>query len=304
MSELEIKKQLVKDTPYKFGRKNGKKYITVHMTDNYNKGADAQAHANLQSNGNSRGAAWHWQVDDKVAIQSFTHDFQLWAAGDGRGNGNLNSIHVEICVNKDGDYIKAVNNGAKLVRYIADMENIPISAVVQHNKWSGKNCPRDLREGRGGITWDKFKDLVRGQKYVAPTPTPSQPASNPAPTKTSNYTGGSIVDYLKSIGEDSSFSNRAKLAKQYGITDYKGTADQNAELLNKMRSGATPSTQPRTNALTVGQIVTLNKNAQTFATGQTIADFAKGKQYRILQVKSDRVLLDGIMSWVRKSDVS
>lgn len=53
--------------------------------------------------------------------------------------------------------------------------------------------------------------------------------------KTSNYQGNSIVDYLKSIGVDSSYNNRKKLAKENGIKNYSGTAEQNLELLEKLR---------------------------------------------------------------------
>lgn len=52
------------------------------------------------------------------------------------------------------------------------------------------------------------------------------------------YTGNSIVDYLKSEGRDSSYSARKKLAAQYGISNYSGTAAQNTQLLKKLRSGA------------------------------------------------------------------
>lgn len=51
------------------------------------------------------------------------------------------------------------------------------------------------------------------------------------------YTGNSIVDYLKSEGRDSSYSARKKLAAQYGISNYSGTAAQNTQLLKKLRSG-------------------------------------------------------------------
>lgn len=62
---------------------------------------------------------------------------------------------------------------------------------------------------------------------------PSQPSGG--------YTGGSIVDYLNSIGMDSSFSSRKRYAAQYGISNYSGTAAQNTALLNAMRGngGAT-----------------------------------------------------------------
>lgn len=54
-------------------------------------------------------------------------------------------------------------------------------------------------------------------------------------SRRSSYTGGSIVEYLKSIGRDSSFATRRKLAAQNGIKNYRGTAAQNTQLLNKLR---------------------------------------------------------------------
>ena len=50
-------------------------------------------------------------------------------------------------------------------------------------------------------------------------------------------TSSSIVDYLKSQGQDSSKSARAELAKQYGITNYTGSESQNVALLNAVKSG-------------------------------------------------------------------
>ncbi|MFP7287980.1 DUF3597 family protein [Shouchella clausii] len=46
--------------------------------------------------------------------------------------------------------------------------------------------------------------------------------------------GEGIVDYMKRVGMDSSYANRAKLAQQYGISGYKGTTAQNIELLKKI----------------------------------------------------------------------
>ena len=155
---MKIKQQLVSSRAKTYGGENGRKYITVHETANTSKGANAQAHANLQSRGFS--SSWHWTVDDKEAIQSFPHTAQCWHAGDGRGNGNLNSIGIEICVNSDGDFSKAVENAATLVRKIMQEENIPLENVVQHNHWSGKNCPRYLRSGEKGISWNDFISSV------------------------------------------------------------------------------------------------------------------------------------------------
>ena len=61
-----------------------------------------------------------------------------------------------------------------------------------------------------------------------------------APTLTTTYTGPSIVDYLKSIGQPSDFASRQRLATRYGIANYTGTAEQNIRLLNLLRTGVPP----------------------------------------------------------------
>ena len=45
----------------------------------------------------------------------------------------------------------------------------------------------------------------------------------------------SIVDYIKSKGGDSSYAARKKLAEQQGISNYRGSAGQNTELLRKIQ---------------------------------------------------------------------
>src|SRR5699024_5483835 len=117
-----------------YGGINSRKYITIHETDNTNKGANADAHARLQANGNSRQASWHYQVDDKEVVQSFSDDKQCWHTGNKKGNQN--SIGVEICVNNDGDFNKAIQNAVELTKYLMEQHDIPVKNVVQHNYWS------------------------------------------------------------------------------------------------------------------------------------------------------------------------
>ncbi len=52
-----------------------------------------------------------------------------------------------------------------------------------------------------------------------------------------NYKGFSIVDGLKSIGVDSSFNNRSKIANKNGISKYTGSMFQNNKLLNLLKKG-------------------------------------------------------------------
>lgn len=170
---VSIKRMIVPERLAKrvtYGGTNQKKYITIHQTGNTSKGADAGAHARLQANGNSRSASWHYQVDDKEIIQSFEDSAQCWHAGDGRGQGNLNSIGIELCINSDGDYKKTLENGAELVRHLMDKYNISINNVKQHNHWSGKNCPAQIRAGKEGISWNDFLGMVTGKVNKIPAP--------------------------------------------------------------------------------------------------------------------------------------
>jgi N-acetylmuramoyl-L-alanine amidase len=52
-----------------------------------------------------------------------------------------------------------------------------------------------------------------------------------------------IVDYLKSQNQPSDFESRRRLAAQYGISSYTGTAEQNIRLLGILRTprGSTTS---------------------------------------------------------------
>lgn len=205
------------------------KYITVHNTANTNKGANAELHARYVKNPTTD-ESWHITVDDSdTAYQHLPFNECGWHAGDGEnGTGNRSSIGIEICENSDGDFEKAVKNAQEIIKSLMSQFNIPISNVVPHKHWSGKNCPRKLLD-----RWDEFIKGITGVNLETDVKGITQ--TNPVANNTN-----SIVDYLKSIGVDSSFANRAKLAKEYGINNYNGTASQNIQLLNAMRNGGKP----------------------------------------------------------------
>ena len=52
-----------------------------------------------------------------------------------------------------------------------------------------------------------------------------------------NYKHGSIVDALKSIGINSSYSYRKKLAQKNNILNYHGSYSQNVYMLNLLKEG-------------------------------------------------------------------
>src|SRR5699024_3965987 len=119
-------------------------------------------------------ASWHYTVDDKEVVKSFEDTAQCWHAGDAKYNRE--SIGIEICVNSDGDFKKAVDNAVELTRYLMRKYGIPASNVIQHNQASGKDCPRYLRSGAKGITWEAFKSALSSGKSTS--------VKTSAPTKT------------------------------------------------------------------------------------------------------------------------
>ncbi|MBX9158533.1 S-layer homology domain-containing protein [Bacillus cereus] len=144
-------------------------YITIHETGNPEVGANAKNHADYlynQAVGQlDRVASWHFTVDDKEIYQHLPINENAWHAGDGNGDGNRKSIAIEIAVNSDGDYNKAVENAKKLVAYLMNETGVTIDNVVKHQKWKGKNCPEIMiRTGQ----WQPF--LAGVQKYVAVNP--------------------------------------------------------------------------------------------------------------------------------------
>ena len=146
---MNFKEQLVQSRTHTWSGTNQKTTITVHETANTSRGAHAQAHANLQSNGNVRQASWHVQVDDAEAIRSFPDDVRCWHAG----KDAQDSLSLEICVNEDGDYDRALANAAEVVKQWRAEHGLGRDDVVDHNYWTGKDCPAKLRASG---EWDAF----------------------------------------------------------------------------------------------------------------------------------------------------
>ncbi|MBC2369387.1 M15 family peptidase [Listeria booriae] len=96
-----------------------------------------------------------------------------------------------------------------------------------------------------GGDWTSFVDKPHLQNnykgYGTDTFGNTESKPQPAPSKPAVNAGGSIVDYLNSKKIDSSLANRKKLAVKHGIANYTGTATQNTQLLNKLKSGSAPA---------------------------------------------------------------
>src|SRR5690625_1688934 len=139
--------------------------IIDNEIDKTNVGSNARTHESLQKNGNRRQASCHFQVDDVPEVyQSIPVDDIAYHAG--TRAGNFHSIAVERCVNQDGDYLKTIYNTIELYKFL--LKTYPtIKEIKQHNHWSGKNCPRLMRQGFKGMNWNKFIQKVRSEADVA-----------------------------------------------------------------------------------------------------------------------------------------
>lgn len=163
---------------YNYSKRSDKiKYIVVHTTGNTKNGAGVRNHFSY-FNGGNRGASADYFVDDKTIARFIQPHNYSWAVGDGKGKygiTNNNSISVEVCVNADGDYNKALENTVDLVKHLRKLHNIPLERVIKHYNASGKQCPYEIIKGKNGITWDKFMDKVKATSNI----NTSSPAVDP-----------------------------------------------------------------------------------------------------------------------------
>ena len=141
------------------------RYITVHETANTAVGANAEMHRRFVANGGGSSAvSFHYAVDDREAVEIESPAFVCWHAGDGsNGTGNRQAIAIETCVNSDGNWDQTLSNLVELVQILMTRHNIPIERVVQHNHFSGKDCPTRIRHS--GI-WSELKERFRGAAFM------------------------------------------------------------------------------------------------------------------------------------------
>lgn len=133
-------------------------------------------------------------------------------------------------------------------------------------------------------------------------------------------TNTSIVDYLKSIGSDSSYENREKLAKEMGIANYQGTAEQNTAMLNALKNssaGTTKTPAVNQNVAGAGRTTlngvnqeTINKMNSSFSASGDVTNAQQAASQQLAQLQSlsgktnliDQALWDVMNSNFQASD--
>ncbi len=153
-------------------------WVVVHDTANTDKGGGALAHANylwnLTVNEYPLWASWHFSIDDKELYQHMPETERGFHAGDGSslpfhgptfygityiGGGNRNGIGIETGVNEDADVYRTWQRTAKLVADLLVKYNLPRENQKYHNDFSGKDCPRTMRNAGLVPLFEEFIDI-------------------------------------------------------------------------------------------------------------------------------------------------
>lgn len=166
MSKITINRKFISKNNTYAGR-NVPKYIVIHETDNYAIGAGAKRHAEAQFLGHLSMSVQYYVGSDGI-YQAAEHVDGTYSVGTEYGGNhnihdanNRNTINIEICVNKDGNYEKARKNAIELVRYLIQSTGIPAERVIRHFDAKGKWCPRKMMDNLE--LWEDFKRQISAQ---------------------------------------------------------------------------------------------------------------------------------------------
>ncbi|MDH7809537.1 MULTISPECIES: penicillin-insensitive murein endopeptidase [unclassified Rhizobium] len=193
--------------------------ITIHNTDNTNRGANAKAHSRFvretgyyEHNGKIIWVSWHFTVDDTHVIQHLPLNEVGYHAG---SNANGSSIAIEICMNSDNDQERANSRAVGLVASLLRDFGWDVDQVKRHKDWTGKNCPSLLMSG---TKWKAFLKAVSTELSAAKATVELDPEDVKAAQgtwKAPTEVGDFDIDHdaLKSA-IDASFSNDIGLSDQ------------------------------------------------------------------------------------------
>ena len=299
-------KLIPKNNKCRPGTVRKKQWIVIHETANTSKGAGAENHAKYLANlaaENKTYLSWHYTVDDKNIIRHIPDNEIAWHAGDGEkeGGGNMAGIGVEICVNPESDYSKALDNAAELTAVLLKNNGLTLASVRQHHEFSsyGKNCPQRMRDN--GL-WNTFLEKVSAYFKDASRPSDSQKS-------TLEFKVGDKVVLNGNVYTDS-YASKAGRKFTYKVCTVTKVTDSSRKapyLLDNGLGWAREQDISRYGAaakqLSVGVKVHVSGNLYTTSYGEKPVRAVDGNftVSKIIEGRKAGVLLNGNYGWVEKS---
>ncbi len=179
--------------------------VTIHNTDWIKVNpltTPAEQYTRATYYNNMNGVVVHFYVDHKCAWQNLDLAYSSFHSGDGMGDdsGNMTSISIEVIMDATNNTYnqKAMENAAKLARYLLKMYNLNVAdGLVTHTYWLNKmkgitgskndiciippppeidsktgkkkyykTCPYYIINGKG---WNYFENMVESNKYSEAT---------------------------------------------------------------------------------------------------------------------------------------
>jgi len=254
------------------GRSNPMEFITIHNTGNTNRGANARAHNSYirGSVATNLPVSWHYTVDDGEIYQHLPDNEDAFHAADGSGPGNRRSIGIEICINSDGNLLRATDNAVWLVATLMVRYNVSPENIRRHRDWRPtSSCPAQLRSGQP-YNWAEF---VR--RATAAYEEMTQP---PAPTTTFSVRLGSY----NTFDEAQATLERALEA---GFDD--------AVIIDCECTPPTePNPEPPPPGIVVGSHVRLTPDATVYGRTTRFASFVYSDTWIVLSISGERVVIN------------
>ena len=200
------------------------------------------------------GSSAHYVCSANLVTNLVAESRAAWAAMGANGY----AIHIEARPEmSSGDWATLVELCANIEERRGSMQ------YTDHGRVAPTQCPGRYAARLGELVravnaehkrrGNDLSDPRRKGSGKAPAASSKVAKATPAPKAT--YTGPSIVEYLRSIGVDSSYANRARLARREGISNYRGTAAQNTSLLNRLRAPGSSGTSSRSVSAMAAEII-------------------------------------------------
>lgn len=169
---LKIRQAIIDDNEYnrqKYEPEAEIKYVTIHNTAEPYNAFQERTRVNLRT---TSVTSFHFCVDENEAVQILPDYTHGWHAGDGRKDGNMHSIGIEIarsqCIGPDNDlYLRSERNAAALAAYLLKKYGLTPDDLRMHYDWIGKHCPHRILDAG---SWEDFKATVAELMEVIPEP--------------------------------------------------------------------------------------------------------------------------------------